>query len=39
MLTNQVNDGGGTIRSVAHFKGKETPKQMAAKLRPAFSPS
>jgi len=27
------------MKSVAHFKGKDTLEQIAAKLRPAFSPS
>jgi len=39
MLTNQVKDGGGSMKSVAHFTGKETLEQIAAKLRPAFSPT
>jgi hypothetical protein len=39
MLTNQVNHGGGSMKSVAHFKGKETLERIAAQLRPAFFPS
>jgi len=39
MLTNQVGDGGGSMKSVAHFKGKESLEQIAAKLRPACAPS
>ncbi len=39
MLTNQVNHGGGSMKSVAHFKGKESLEAIAAKLRPTFSPS
>jgi len=27
------------MKSVAHFKGKESLEQIAAKLLPAFSPS
>jgi hypothetical protein len=36
MLTNQVNDGRGSMRSVA---GKVSLEAIAAKHRPAFSPS
>jgi hypothetical protein len=39
MLTNQVNHGGGSMKSVAHFKGKESLEAIAATLRPTFSPS
>jgi len=39
MLTNQVKDGGGSMKSVAHFKGKDSLEQIAAKLRPTFPSS
>ncbi len=39
VIPRYPNDGGGSMKSVAHFKGKETLDQIAAKLRPAFSPS
>jgi len=39
MLTNQVNHGGGSMKSVAHFKGEESLEAIAAKLRPAFTSS
>ncbi|MDZ4339053.1 MAG: hypothetical protein U1B94_02400 [candidate division NC10 bacterium] len=38
-VTWYPDDGGGSMKSVAHFKGKDTLEQIAAKLRPAFSPS
>ena len=34
MLTNQVNDGGGGMKSVA---GKVSLEAIAAKLRPTFA--
>lgn len=37
IIPRYSNDGGGSMKSVAHFKGKETLEQIAAKLRPAFS--
>jgi len=39
MLTNHVKSGGGSVGSLAHFKGKETLEAMAAKVRPSLSPS
>ena len=37
VIPRYPNDGGGSMKSVAHFRGKETLDQIAAKLRPAFS--
>ena len=39
IIPRYPDDGGGSMKSVAHFKGKETVEQIAAKLRPAFSPT
>lgn len=37
IIPRYSDDGGGSMKSVAHFKGKETLEQIAAKLRPAFA--
>jgi histidine triad (HIT) family protein len=37
IIPRYANDGGGSMKSVAHFKGKDTLEQIAAKLRSAFS--
>ena len=37
IIPRYANDGGGSMKSVAHFKGKDTLEQLAATLRPAFS--
>ena len=37
IIPRYANDGGGSMKSVAHFKGKDTLEQIAAKLRPAFT--
>ena len=39
IIPRYPDDGGGSMKSVAHFKGKETLEQIAAKLRSAFSSS
>jgi len=39
IIPRYADDGGGSMKSVAHFKGKETLEQIAAKLRPKFSSS
>ena len=39
IIPRYPDDGGGSMKSVAHFKGKETVEQIAAKLRPAFTSS
>jgi hypothetical protein len=36
MLTNQVNHGGGSMKSVARMSGKETVEQTSAKPHPTF---
>ena len=37
IIPRYANDGGGSMKSVAHFKGKDTLEQIAAKLRQVFS--
>ena len=37
IIPRYPNDGGGSMKSVAHFKGKENLEAIAAKLRPAFA--
>ena len=37
IIPRYPNDGGGSMKSVAHMKGKESLEQIAAKLRPTFS--
>ena len=39
IIPRYPDDGGGSMKSVAHFKGKDSLEQIAAKLRPAFSSS
>lgn len=39
IIPRYPDDGGGSMKSVAHFKGKESLETIAAKLRPAFSSS
>ena len=39
IIPRYPDDGGGSMKSVAHFKGKETLEQIAAKLRPALTSS
>ncbi|HET7853282.1 MAG TPA: HIT family protein [Candidatus Methylomirabilis sp.] len=39
IIPRYPGDGGGSMKSVAHFKGKETLEAIAAKLRPAFTSS
>jgi histidine triad (HIT) family protein len=39
IIPRYADDGGGSMKSVAHFKGKESLEQIAAKLRPTFAPS
>jgi len=39
IIPRYPDDGGGSMKSVAHFKGKETVEQIAAKLRSSLSPS
>jgi histidine triad (HIT) family protein len=39
IIPRYQGDGGGSMKSVAHFKGKESLEQIAAKLRPAFTSS
>ncbi len=39
IIPRYPDDGGGSMKSVAHFKGKESLEQIAAKLRPAFASS
>jgi histidine triad (HIT) family protein len=39
IIPRYPGDGGGSMKSVAHFKGKESLEAIAAKLRPAFAPS
>ena len=39
VIPRYPDDGGGSMKSVAHFKGKETLEQIAAKLRSFLSPS
>jgi len=37
IIPRYPDDGGGSMKSVAHFKGKESLEQIAATLRPALS--
>jgi histidine triad (HIT) family protein len=37
IIPRYPDDGGGSMKSVAHFKGKESIEAIAAKLRPAFA--
>jgi histidine triad (HIT) family protein len=39
IIPRYANDGGGSMKSVAHFKGKESLEAIAAKLRSAFASS
>ena len=39
IIPRYPDDGGGSMKSVAHFKGKESLEQIAAKLRSSLSPS
>ena len=39
IIPRYPDDGGGSMKSVAHFKGKESLEQIAAKLRLTFSSS
>ncbi|MGH7352855.1 MAG: HIT family protein [Candidatus Methylomirabilales bacterium] len=39
IIPRYADDGGGSMKSVAQFKGKESLEQIAAKLRPAFTSS
>jgi histidine triad (HIT) family protein len=39
IIPRYPHDGGGSMKSVAHFTGKESLEAIAATLRPAFSPS
>jgi len=39
IIPRYPDDGGGSMKSVAHFKGKESLEAIAAKLRLAFSSS
>jgi histidine triad (HIT) family protein len=37
IIPRYPHDGGGSMKSVAHFRGKESLEQIAAKLRPSFA--
>ena len=39
IIPRYPDDGGGSMKSIAHFKGKESLEAIAAKLRPALSSS
>jgi histidine triad (HIT) family protein len=39
IIPRYPDDGGGSMKSVAHFKGKESLEAIAAKLRSAFASS
>jgi histidine triad (HIT) family protein len=39
IIPRYPDDGGGSMKSVAHFKGTESLEAIAATLRPTFSPS
>lgn len=37
VIPRYQGDGGGSMKSVAHFKGTESLEQIAAKIRPTFT--
>ncbi|HET7854613.1 MAG TPA: HIT family protein, partial [Candidatus Methylomirabilis sp.] len=39
IIPRYPGDGGGSMKSVAHFKGKESLEAIAAKIRSSLSPS